>query len=43
MQRIEGDNPNSAVQIHISSDWLRRHIIERGGTMNIATRLVISG
>lgn len=28
---------------HITSGWLRNHIRERGGVLNITTRLVIAG
>lgn len=31
------------VQAHLSSSWLRKHIQERGGVLNISTRLVIAG
>jgi len=30
-------------QVRLTSNWLRQHIRERGGVMNITTRLVIGG
>lgn len=27
----------------ISSAWLKRHILEHGGVMNVSTRMVIAG
>ena len=49
MHQAESSSSASAPQMPaplrgvITSDWLRQHICERGGVLNVTTRMVIAG
>jgi hypothetical protein len=49
VQQVEPSSTAAAPQIRlplrgvITSDWLRQHMRERGGVMNVTTRMVIAG